>query len=127
MEKTASDSQIVIVGMTDKVDRYAYMAYEKLMDHGFHNIVGVTPKEISFEDIKKVPNLAGVQGPVHTITLYIGSKKVNDVAEQIIELKPKRIIFNPGTESKKLIRMAEQKGIEAVVGCTLVMLASDQF
>jgi hypothetical protein len=42
-------------------------------------------------------------------------------------LNPKRIIFNPGTENDEFEKMAEDKGIEALEACTLVMLRSRQF
>jgi hypothetical protein len=43
--------------------------------------------------------------------------------DYILDLQPKRIIFNPGTENEELIRQAKQNGIEPVIGCTLVMLS----
>lgn len=36
---------------------------------------------------------------------------------------PKRIIFNPGTENQTFEKMAEEKGIEVLNACTLVMLS----
>jgi hypothetical protein len=39
-----------------------------------------------------------------------------------MSLKPKRIIFNPGTENPELQRMAIQAGIKPIEACTLVML-----
>lgn len=127
MYRANQDGLIVILGMTDKVDRYAYLAYERLKENGFHNIVGITPKEISFEDIRIIPTLKGVTDEVDTLTLYVGSKKVEEMAADIIALHPKRIIFNPGTESEKVMQQAQAAGIEIVVGCTLVMLGSNQF
>jgi len=38
-------------------------------------------------------------------------------------LKPKRIIFNPGTENNELVELAREKGIETEYACTLVMLS----
>jgi hypothetical protein len=42
-------------------------------------------------------------------------------------LKPKRIIFNPGTENDDLIKLAEENKIEPFIGCTLVMLSTGQY
>jgi hypothetical protein len=44
-----------------------------------------------------------------------------------MELKPKRIIFNPGAENDELASMAAKKGIQPVEACTLVMLATNQY
>jgi hypothetical protein len=47
--------------------------------------------------------------------------------DYILSLNPKRIIFNPGTENYELEKMAEEKGIEPVEACTLVMLSIGQY
>jgi uncharacterized protein len=59
--------------------------------------------------------------------MYIGTQRQPPYHDYLLSLKPKRIIFNPGTENDVLEKMAEDKGIEAVHGCTLVMLRSNQY
>ena len=44
-----------------------------------------------------------------------------------MELKPKRIIFNPGTENEELSKMAQSNGIETLEACTLVLLGTGQY
>jgi hypothetical protein len=44
-----------------------------------------------------------------------------------MELAPRRIIFNPGTENPVLASMATEKGMEAIEACTLVMLKTGQY
>ena len=44
-----------------------------------------------------------------------------------MNLRPKRIIFNPGTENDDLIKMAKDNNIKPVLGCTLVMLSTGQY
>jgi hypothetical protein len=64
---------------------------------------------------------------VDTITMYIGPQRQPEWYDYLLSLKPKRIIFNPGTENGTFEKMAEAKGIEVVEGCTLVMLRSYQY
>ena len=64
----------------------------------------------------------GVDG-IDTVTLYLNPKNQQEYYDYILDLQPKRIIFNPGTENDELIRQAKQNGIEPVIGCTLVMLS----
>jgi hypothetical protein len=45
----------------------------------------------------------------------------------IIDLKPRRIIFNPGTENSILNNLATEKGIQTIEACTLVMLKTGQY
>jgi len=117
----------VIVGATPNTARYAYMAAGRLLSAG-HEIVplgirrgSLFGKEIL--DIREKPPINGVD----TITLYIGPQRQAEWYDYLLSLKPKRIIFNPGTENEELIRRAESEGVEAVEGCTLVMLRSDQY
>jgi hypothetical protein len=44
-----------------------------------------------------------------------------------MDLHPKRIIFNPGTENDELAKMAKDKGIQPVEACTLVLLSTGQY
>ena len=117
----------VIIGATPDRSRYAYLAAQMLNEYD-HEIVplsiktgAVFGKEIL--DLRKRPAIADVD----TVTLYIGTRHQPEWHDYILSLKPKRIIFNPGTENYELAKKAEEQGIEAVEGCTLVMLRSRQY
>jgi len=125
--KTKVNERIVILGISDKPERYSFKAHQKLLDNGFINQVGVSPKNLSLTDIELVDQLDKVTNEVHTLTLYIGIERLEPMIEQILALSPKRIITNPGTENPTLIDRATKQGIEVVQGCTLVMLDNDQF
>jgi predicted CoA-binding protein len=60
---------------------------------------------------------------IDTITLYIGPQHQPEWYDYIINLKPKRIIFNPGTENEEFEQLLEKNGIEVQEACTLVMLS----
>ena len=63
-------------------------------------------------------------GDIHTVTLYMNPMRQVPYYDYIVNnLNPKRIIFNPGTENPELIRLANEKGIETEIACTLVMLS----
>jgi predicted CoA-binding protein len=117
----------VIVGATPNSARYAYLASEMLADYG-HEIIPVGIKKglvmgKPIADLRQKPALPDVD----TITLYIGSQHQPEWYEYFLSLKPKRIIFNPGTENRVLEKLAEANGIEVVEGCTLVMLRTGQY
>ncbi|HEY9048554.1 MAG TPA: CoA-binding protein [Ohtaekwangia sp.] len=117
----------VIVGATNNPARYAYLAASMLTEYN-HEIVpiGIKTGEVAgreIQDIRKKPAIEGVD----TVTLYIGPQHQPEWYEYIFSLKPKRIIFNPGTENEEFEKLAEEKGIEATEACTLVLLRSRQF
>lgn len=66
-------------------------------------------------------------GNIHTVTLYIGPERQPEYYEFLIQLNPKRVIFNPGTENSELAEILEKNGIETLEACTLVMLNTGQF
>ena len=117
----------VIVGATPNTARYAYMAADRLLSSG-HEIVpiGIRRGSLFGKEILDIRSRPAIPG-VDTITLYIGPHRQGEWYDYLLSLKPKRIIFNPGTENDELISRAESEGIEAVEGCTLVMLRSGQY
>ena len=69
--------------------------------------------------MKGQPDVDGVD----TVTLYLNPKRQVELYDYILGLKPKRIIFNPGTENIELVELATAQGIETEIACTLVMLS----
>lgn len=117
----------VIVGATPNTARYAYIAAEMLTDYK-HEIVPVGIKKgVLFGkpilNIREKPPIDNVD----TITLYIGPQHQPEWYDYLIGLKPKRIIFNPGTENGEFEKRAKQEGIETLEACTLVMLRTGQY
>jgi uncharacterized protein len=117
----------VIIGATTNPERYAFLAARMLTSYN-HEIVPVGIKEgaVSGKEILDIFEKPAIDG-VDTVTLYIGPHRQPEYYDYILGLRPRRIIFNPGTENDEFQRMAEAQGIEAVEGCTLVMLRSGQF
>ncbi len=117
----------VIIGASNNPSRYAYIAAEMLTRYG-HEIVPVSIKkgEVLGNEILDLRTKPAIQD-VDTVTLYIGPRHQPEWYDYILGLKPKRVIFNPGTENDELIKRVEDSGAEAVEGCTLVMLRSNQY
>lgn len=116
-----------IIGATDNPSRYAYLAASMLKQYQ-HPIVplGIKKGEVfgtEILDIRQKP----VVNDVDTVTLYIGPHRQPEWYDYLLSLKPKRIIFNPGTENPELEKLAEDHGIESLEACTLVLLRSHQY
>lgn len=60
---------------------------------------------------------------LHAISLYLNPTRQSAFYEYILGLKPKYLIFNPGTENTELFQMAKQEGIIPMYACNLVMLS----
>jgi predicted CoA-binding protein len=117
----------VVVGATTNPGRYAYLAANMLKQYQ-HEVVplGIKTGEVAGKpilDIRERPKIEGVD----TITLYIGPQRQPEWYDYLLELKPRRIIFNPGTENDEFEKRAEAAGVEVEEACTLVLLRSKQF
>lgn len=118
--------RVVVLGASAKPDRYAYLALKRLIAAG-HEPVPVNPALDSIEGIPVVRRLADVPLPVDTVTIYLGPARLIPIIDEIVALKPRRVIANPGTETSELAVRAREAGIEYVEGCTLVMLGTGTF
>lgn len=117
----------VIIGATPNPSRYAYTAAHLLTEYQ-HPIVpvGIKQGEVADQailDLRDRPEIVDVD----TATLYIGPRHQPEWYDYLLSLKPRRIIFNPGTENRELYRRATEQGIEAVEACTLVMLRAGTY
>lgn len=117
---------VAILGASEKADRYANKAFHMLREYG-HRPVPVSPKLKDLEGIPVVASLLEIKEPIDTLTMYVGAERSEKMIPDILKLKPKRVIFNPGSESSKLQKALEENGIEAIEACTLVMLRTNQF
>ena len=125
MDKT--NKKTVIVGASTNPSRYAFMAAERLVDN-HHEIVpiGVKSGEVFGKLILDIGSKPSIED-VDTITLYLGPQHQPEHYEYLLSLKPKRVIFNPGTENVEFEKKVEESGAEALEACTLVMLSTGQY
>ena len=60
---------------------------------------------------------------VDAVTLYANPNRQKSIYSYILSLKPRRIIFNQGTENHGLKMLAEKQNLRTIGVCTLVMLS----
>jgi uncharacterized protein len=127
MQTTNKKETVVIIGASNKPDRYSYKALKMLQEYG-HEIIAVHPTLQKIEEIAVISSLA-LLGPkkIDTVTLYVNPELLKKYQDDLIKLKPTRVIFNPGTEAAEIEAILEKHGIKTVRGCTLVMLRTGQF
>lgn len=119
-------SAVTILGASAKAHRYSHRAQLKLQQHGY-DVIPVARKAGYINGVSCLHSLAEIDQPVDTITLYVNPAILAEHLDEIVRLKPRRVIFNPGTESDEFAKMLADNGIEVVEGCTLVMLNTGQF
>lgn len=122
----SAPERVVILGASDRSDRYAHKAMKALLRHG-HEVVLVHPRHKEIEGRPVLADVGDVIGPVDTVTMYVGPAISSGLAEKLVALKPRRVIFNPGSENPDLQAKLAEAGIQEEEACTLVMLATGQY
>lgn len=126
MSKAAPGSSVAVLGASTKEDRYSFKAVHQLKEGGY-NPIPVHPAAHTVDGITGVASLSDIDQQLDTITVYVNAKISDNEYDNIMNLKPRRVIFNPGAENKELAEKLRQAGIEVFESCTLVMLATDQY
>ena len=117
---------VALIGASCKPGRYAYLAFRLLREKG-HAIFPVHPSLADIEGTPVFSSLKDIPLPVHTVTLYVSKVHSDAMVDEILNLHPARIIFNPGAENEDLQVAAEVAGIETLKACTLVLLRTEKF
>lgn len=120
-----NSKKTLILGASTNPSRYAYMAANKLVNYG-HEIVPVGIKKGEVAG-KAIQNDLSISDNIDTVTMYLGTQNQSGYYDFILETKPNRVIFNPGTWNPELIEKLEENQIEAVDACTLVMLSAGTY
>lgn len=115
----------LVLGASEKTDRYSNKAIRMLREYGF-SVAAIGLREGLVLDVPIVKHyLQNIK--VDTVTLYLNPQNQQPHYQYLLSLHPRRIIFNPGTENPELIQLASEKGIETIEACTLVMLSTYQY
>jgi len=122
----SKDKKTVVIGASAKPFRFSYSAVVELNRNSIP-VEAIGLRKDSIEDIEIQTGNPSITD-THTVTMYVGPKNQAAYIDYIInELKPKRIIFNPGTENDEFEALAKENGIEVIKDCTLKMLAFKAF
>jgi len=118
-------NKTLVLGASENPARYSNMAMLRLQQHG-HDIVALGRKAgaVAGVDIVTAPPETE---EIDTVTMYVNPDHQKEYYDYIMSLKPRRIIFNPGTENEELEELATANGIKVMEACTLVLLGTGQY
>lgn len=119
------NKQTLVIGASENEERYSNMAIKLLTQHG-HTVFGIGNRKGQVGNTV-IETETKEYSDINTVTLYLNPKLQEAYYDYILGLKPKRIIFNPGTENIILKNLAEAQGITTEDACTLVLLRLGQY
>jgi hypothetical protein len=119
------NKKTLVLGATTKPEKAAFKAIEMLVANG-HSVLALGQNTGEVAGIKINTKAIPVKN-IDTITLYLNPTRQRDYYNYIVEAKPKRVLFNPGTENPEFYQLLELNNIKYEVACTLVLLTLNKY
>jgi len=116
----------LILGASENPQRFSNRAQKKLLQLG-HSVILVNPKGGSIDNHSCLKSLSEVKQAIDVITVYINPSHIAGELSKILALNPKRVIFNPGSESTEVAEVLKKNGIQIIEDCTLIMLDAGRY
>lgn len=120
---------VAVLGASSDPSRYSFKAMQLLQQYG-HTPIPIHPRETEVLGYKVVPEIKELMKrgqKIDTLTMYVNPALSRKYQADILALKPKRVIFNPGSENPELSAALQKVGIRVEEACTLVLLGTNQF
>lgn len=117
--------KVLVIGASENPERYSNKAIQLLNAHGYP-LIAIGLKNGHIGNTKIVTERSHI-ADLDTVSLYINPLRQPEYYDYLLDLHPKRIIFNPGAENAVLKEMAQDAGIMVMEACTLVLLHTGQF
>lgn len=115
----------LVIGASTNPERYSFKAINMLLKHE-HSVVAIGQKTGVVAGVKIQTKQIPLKN-IDTVTLYVNAKNQKDYYNYLINLKPKRVIFNPGTENPEFYQLLKSNTIKTEIACTLVLLTTNQY
>lgn len=117
----------LVLGASLKPNRYSNIAINMLRNYHIE-VVAIGLRNGIVNDVEIITSTNHLKAQnIDTITLYLNAKRQQLYYDFILNLKPRRVIFNPGTENLELIKLLEKHHINYEIACTLVLLRTGQY
>lgn len=117
---------VAILGASSNPARYSYQAQLALLNSG-HTPLPINPRYDQIDGIRCLPDVKSINRHIDTITVYVRADILKPMIDDIIDAKPGRVIFNPGSESAEASARFTSAGITVQNACTLVLLNTSSF
>ncbi|TDD98349.1 CoA-binding protein [Flavobacterium cellulosilyticum] len=119
------NKKTLVLGANTKPDKYPFKAITMLVEKG-HTVIAIGQNTGEVAGVKIYTKAIPVKN-IDTVSLYLKPNRQKEYYNYIVDSKPKRVIFNPGTENPEFYQLLELNNIKAEVSCTLVLLATNQY
>ena len=119
------NKKTLVLGASLKASRYSNIAIKKLRRYN-HDVKAFGLRKGLVSDVTIDTDLLPYED-IDTVTLTFHPNRQEAYYDYIIGLKPKRVLFNPGTENPEFYKLLDKNNIGYEVACTLVLLGTGQY
>jgi uncharacterized protein len=113
---------VAILGASQNRQKYGNKSVRAHLDQGYE-VYPINPNADEVEGLKAYPTLTDL--PVKTldrVSVYLPPQVGIEVLEDIKQLSPKEVWFNPGSESDEILDKAQAMGLNVIMACSIVDL-----
>ena len=111
----------IVIGASENTERYSNRV-TRMLHHKGIPVIAIGLKSGEIDGVKIQTGFPEIEVGVATVTLYVGPQHQPPYYDYVLNLKPERVIFNPGTENPEFEEKVKKAGIEVLEACTLTML-----
>jgi predicted CoA-binding protein len=121
IEEFLAGTSFAVVGASNDRSKYGNIVLRAYWDRGLR-AVPVNPREEVVEGVPAKPDLLALDGPVHGVSIVTPPAVTESVVDQAIKAGVTRLWMQPGAESDRAVRRAEEAGLSVISGgpCILV-------
>lgn len=117
---------VAVLGASEDPSRASNLACRFLAQSGY-KVYAVSLHGSDIQGATGRKTLADINEPIDTVSLYLNPNRQLMLIDQIIDAQPRRVIFNPGTESEATETRLREANIKTLDACTLVLLKTGRF
>jgi predicted CoA-binding protein len=122
---TYMTKRTLVIGASLKDDRFSNMCVKTLVT-GHFPVIAIGLREGMIDEIPVYTGFPELNN-IHTVTLYLGPENQKKWYDYVLNLNPKRVIFNPGTENEEFKNLLLNAGIEVIEDCTIVKVQGGRY
>ena len=122
---SSTPKKTLVLGASANPARYSFLAVNKLREYN-HPVVAIGKTTAIVSDIPVQPETAPIPD-LDTVTLYLNPINQKNYYDYVVDQHPRRVIFNPGAENPEFEKILQDKGIQTIEACTLVLLGTGQY
>src|SRR6476660_4124185 len=119
------NKKTLVIGLTAKQEKEVFKAIEMLVAKE-HSVLALGQNTGDIAGIKINTKAIPVKN-IDTISLYINPARQREYYNYIVDIKPKRVLFSPGTENLEFYQLLELNNIKYEAACTLVLLTLNKY